>query len=41
MEQIQTTIELTSNGEGFINITSKINEYLNDNNLSTGILIIN
>ena len=41
MEQVQTTIELTSNGEGFINITPKINEFLNDNNLSTGILIIN
>tara|TARA_Y100001968_G_scaffold43410_1_gene33390 strand:+ start:4814 stop:5269 length:456 start_codon:yes stop_codon:yes gene_type:complete len=41
MEQILSTIQITTKGEGFTEITNNLNKFLNNNNLSTGILILN
>tara|TARA_B100000131_G_C18104223_1_gene607145 strand:+ start:906 stop:1358 length:453 start_codon:yes stop_codon:yes gene_type:complete len=41
MEQIYSTIEIKTKGEGFIDITCEINEFLEKNNLLTGIININ
>jgi len=40
MEQIFSTIKITTKGEGFIDITNNLNQFLKDNNLSSGILIL-
>ena len=40
MEQIFSTIKIPTTGEGFINITNNLNEFLKKNNLSKGILIL-
>ena len=40
MEQIFSTIKITTKGEGFIDITKNLNKFLKDNNLSSGILIL-
>ena len=40
MEQIFSTIKIPTKGEGFINITNNLNEFLKNNNLSKGILIL-
>ena len=40
MEQIFSTIKISSKGEGFIDITNKLNQFIKDNNFSSGILIL-
>ena len=40
MEQIFSTIKISTKGEGFIDITNNLNQFLKDNNLSSGILIL-
>tara|TARA_Y100001970_G_scaffold200773_1_gene244243 strand:- start:14582 stop:15037 length:456 start_codon:yes stop_codon:yes gene_type:complete len=40
MEQIFSTMKITTKGEGFIDITKNLNKFLKDNNLSSGILIL-
>ena len=40
MEQIFSTIEISSKGEGFIDITNKLNQFIKDNNFSSGMLIL-
>ena len=41
MEQIYQTIKVTTNGEGFVNITPELNQFIKTYNLSSGILIVN
>ena len=38
MEQIFSNLELTTNGEGFIDITNNLNSFINENNFCSGIL---
>ena len=40
MEQIFSTIKISSKGEGFIDITNKLNQFIKDNNFSSGMLIL-
>mgnify|MGYP001187164975 CR=1 FL=1 len=40
MEQIFSILKVTSHGEGFTNITNQINQFIKENNLSSGMLII-
>tara|TARA_Y100000589_G_scaffold292340_1_gene296431 strand:+ start:445 stop:900 length:456 start_codon:yes stop_codon:yes gene_type:complete len=41
MEQIFSTIKIPTKGEGFIDITNKLNQFLKNNNFSSGILVLN
>ena len=38
MEQIFSKLELTTNGEGFIDITNDLNLFIEKNNFDSGIL---
>ncbi len=40
MEQIFSSLKINTRGEGFINITNNLNQFLKENNLSSGILIL-
>ena len=40
MEQIFSTIKISSKGEGFIDITNKLNQFIKDNNFASGMLIL-
>ena len=40
MEQIFSTIKISTSGEGFVDITDNINQFVKENNLSEGILIL-
>ena len=40
MEQIISTLKIPAKGEGFIDITNNLNQFLNDHNLASGILVL-
>ena len=40
MEQIFSTIKINTKGEGFLDITNNLNQFLKDHNLASGILIL-
>ena len=40
MEQIFSTLKIDTKGEGFTDITNNLNKFLQENNLSSGILIL-
>ena len=40
MEQIFSSIKISTKGEGFIDITNRLNQYIKENNFSSGILIL-
>ena len=40
MEQIFSTLKVNTKGEGFIDITNYVNQFLKENDLSSGILIL-
>ena len=40
MEQIFSNLEIRTKGEGFIDITNDLNQFLKEKNLSSGILIL-
>ena len=40
MEQIFSTLKISTKGEGFIDITNKLNQFIKDNNFSSGMLIL-
>ena len=41
MEQLISTIKITTHGPGFIDITNEINDFLKRNNFLSGIIILN
>ena len=41
MEQVISSLRITTEGQGFIDITSKVNKFIKLNNFSSGILILN
>tara|TARA_B100000212_G_scaffold338181_1_gene314304 strand:+ start:1494 stop:1964 length:471 start_codon:yes stop_codon:yes gene_type:complete len=41
MEQIISSISVPTEGKGFIDITDRVNNFIKENNFSTGILILN
>ena len=41
MEQVISSIKVITNGQGFTDITSSVKEFIRDNNLFNGILILN
>ena len=41
MEQVISSIKVITNGQGFTDITSSVREFIRDNNLFNGILILN
>ena len=41
MEQVISSMLITTQGQGFINITNKVNKFIKLNNFSSGILILN
>ena len=41
MEQVISSLRITTQGQGFIDITSKVNKFIKLNNFSSGILILN
>ncbi len=41
MEQVISSLRITTQGQGFIDITSKVNNFIKLNNFSSGILILN
>ena len=41
MEQFFSTIQITTSGKGFTDITEQINKFIFNNNLYSGVLIIN
>ena len=41
MEQVISSIKISTQGQGFTDITNKVNNFIKENNFSTGILILN
>ena len=41
MEQVISSLRITTQGQGFIDITNKVNKFIKLNNFSSGILILN
>jgi len=41
MEQVISSLRITTQGQGFIDITSKVNKFIKLNNFSSGMLILN